>query len=161
MALAGHLSRDEGLLLLHWGGGLLSNLDVLLGGGREVRLVDRGGGGCGGCGRRGRGARGLATAEHLLGLGSVVSHELLGHLGSVGGVRAGEALELFSLGADNVLCILNVVVDQLLVGGVDQGHGKEEGGGNERKTPVWNNLNEPVRQERADGDLEENEQGVS
>lgn len=154
MALAGHLSRDEGFLLLHGGSGLLCNLDVLLRGGREVRFVHRGGGRRGRGRGRGRGARGLATAEHLLGLGSVVSHKLLGHLSGVGGVCTGDALELFSLGANNILCILNVVIDQLLVGGVDQGHSKEEGGGNERKAPVWDDLDEPVRQESADGNLD-------
>lgn len=146
-----HLSRDERLLLLlDRGSGLLSNLDVLLRGSREVGLVDRG------CrlGGRGGGGGSLTTAEHLLGLSSVVAHELLGHLGGVGGVGASNLLELLSLGVDNVLRILKVVVDQLLVGGVDQGHSKEEGGGNERKTPVWNNLNEPVREEGANGDLE-------
>lgn len=152
--LIGHLSRDKGLLLLHGGGRLfLSNLDVLLRGSREVRLVHSGGSGRGGRG----GARGLATAEHFLCLGSVITHELLGHLGSVSSVGAGQTLELRGLGVDNFLRILKVVVDQLLVGGVDQGHGEQEGGGDECKTPVWDNLNKPVGEESANRNLGEHE----
>lgn len=154
MTLVGHLSRNEGLLLLDGGSGFLGDLDVLLRGSREVGLVDRGGG-------LGDGARGLAAAKHLLGLGGVVSHKLLGHLGSLGGVGTGHALELLSLGVDNVLGILKVVVDQLLVGGVDQGHGEEQGGSNESETPVRDNLNEPVREEGTSADLETHEKRVS
>lgn len=88
-----------------------------------------------------------------MGLGGVVSHKLLGGLGGVGCVGTGNLLKLLSLGIDNILGVLKVVVDQLLVGGVDEGYGEEEGGGKERKTPVRDNLDEPVGEECADADL--------
>lgn len=66
---------------------------------------------------------------------------------------ASDLSELLSLGGDNVLCVLNVVVDQLLVGGVDQRHGEQEGGGEKRESPVRNDLNEPVGEEGTEGNL--------
>lgn len=73
---------------------------------------------------------------------------------------AGNLLKLLSLSIDNILRILNMVVDQLLVGGVDQGHGEEKGGRNERKTPVWDDLNKPVREEGAGADLKTREESA-
>lgn len=134
----GNLGNLRSLVLLHGG------LELLLRSGGEVGLLDLLGRGLG---------RGLATTQHLLSLGGVISHKTLGKLGGVSSVGSGYLLELVGLSLDKVLRILEVVVDKLLVRGVDQGDGEEEGGGEEGKTPVGNNLDEPVRQESANSDL--------
>lgn len=157
------LSSNQGLLLgvlLHSRLGHVERLlDVLLGGGREVGVIERADGlrldGRRGRSRaRGLGAGGLVALEQLLSLGGVVSHVLLGNLSGLGGVSASNLPELLGLGGDNVLCVLNVVVDQLLVRGVDQRHGEQEGSREKRETPVWNDLNEPVGEEGAEGNLQ-------
>lgn len=129
--------------------------EVLLRGRREIRLLERASrlADRGGRLRGGRRSIGLATTEHLLRLGGVVAHKLLGHLGGVGRVRTSNFLELLGLSADDVLRVLEVSVDQLLVGGVDERNSEEQGGSKQGKTPVWDDLNEPVREEGADGDL--------
>lgn len=132
--------------------GGLGRLEVLLRGSREIRVLHsggRGGGRCSACGR----SRGLAATEQLLSLGGVVAHVLLGNLGSLGSVGAGKLSKLFGLCSHNVLGVLKVVVDQLLVGRVDQRHSEQEGGGEERKSPVWDDLHEPVGEEGAKGNL--------
>lgn len=57
--------------------------------------------------------------------------------------------KLLGLGSHDVLRILKVVVDQLLVGGVDQGHREQKSGGEQRESPVRDDLNEPVGEESA------------
>lgn len=105
-------------------------------------------------GRLGGDVRGSRVAsEHRLSLGSVVAHVLLGDLGGVRGVLAGNLAELSSLGVDNVRGLLEVVVDELLVAGVDQ-RDKEEGGrGNQSKAPVGDNLDQVVGEEGSDTSL--------
>lgn len=158
-----YLGRDEGLLLLDNGlmngrsrkRRLLGSPDVLLRGGREVGVPDAAGrlsGRSGGLGGGGTG-RGLTTTEQLLGLGAVVAEILLGDLRSLARVRGGNPPELLGLGVDDTLRVLNVVVDQLLVGGVDQRHGEDEGGADKGESPVRDDLNEPVRKEGANGNL--------
>lgn len=103
-------------------------LDVLLRGSREIGVPNRADGlrlDRGGSRGRSLGAGGLVALEQLLSLRRVVSHVLLGEFGGLGSVGTSNLSELLRLGGDNVLCVLNVVVDQLLVGGVDQGHGEQ------------------------------------
>lgn len=132
-------------LAVHGGSRLLMALEVLLRSSREVALSNSGL-------RTGNlGGRGSAT-EHLLSLGGVVTHELLGGLGSVGGVGGGGLAKLLGLGTNELLGILKVVVDKLLVANVDQGYGEEKSGGKEGESPVGNNLDEPVGEESAQAD---------
>jgi hypothetical protein len=133
-------------LVVHGGSRLLMALEVLLRSSREVALSNSGL-------RTGNlGGRGAAT-EHLLSLGGVVTHELLGGLGSVGGVGGGGLAKLLGLGTNQLLGILKVVVDKLLVANVDQGCGEEKSGGEEGESPVGNNLDKPVGEEGAQADL--------
>lgn len=60
---------------------------------------------------------------------------------------AGELLDLISLLVDNVGGIGDVVVDELLVGLVDERCKEEDGGGDEGKTPQWDDLDQVVRGE--------------
>lgn len=127
-------------------GRVLLSLEVLLGSSREIRLGNSGlSADLGGC---------RAATDELLGLGSVVAHVLLGELGGVRSVSSSNHLELLSLGVENLGGILNVVVDELLVGSVDQREGEEHGGAKEGESPVGNNLDEPVREEGRDGNLQ-------
>lgn len=146
--LDGRLGRALG------GQGRLLDLEVLLRGGGEVAVLNSRGGRSGWSGR-GRGSlrRGGAAPDHLLGLGGVVADILLGDLSGTGGVGAGGLAKLLSLGVNDLLGVLKVVVDKLLVGSVDQRGGEDDGGADERETPVRDDLNEPVREECADADL--------
>lgn len=136
--------------LSHRGG--LGRLEVLLRGSREIRVLHSAGGGGGWCSACGR-SRGLTATEQLLSLGGVVAHVLLGNLGGLGSVGTGNLSKLLGLCSHNVLGVLQVVVDQLLVGRVNQRNSEQEGGGEERKSPVWDNLHEPVGEEGAKGNL--------
>ena len=133
-------------LLLALDGRLFVGLELVGRGGREVRVSNGG--------LRADLGRGRSAAEHGLGLGSVVTHVLLGQLGGMGGMLASDLSELVGLSINDVGRLLQVLVDKLLVGGVDQGGGEEGGGCNESKAPVRDNLDEPVGEEGADADLE-------
>lgn len=101
--------------------------------------------------RRGRGSRRLrdclggAATEQRLSLGGTVSHVLLGELSSLRGMLASDLLELVGLGLNDAGNLLQVLVDHLLVCLVDKRSHKGKGGGHEGETPVWNNLDQPVR----------------
>ncbi len=121
--------------------------DVLLGDCGEIGVMVL----LGGLGSRLGGCR--PATQHLLGHGGVVAHILLGDLGRVGGVLASDFADLAGLGRYNVRRLLNVVVDELLVCRVDERHQEEHGRGNQGKTPVWDDLDEVVREEGGDAGL--------
>lgn len=66
---------------------------------------------------------------------------------------AGQLLELRGLGIDDVGRLPQVVVNELLVGGVDERDEEEQSGADERETPVGHNLDEVVRDEGSDTSL--------
>ena len=125
----------EGSLLFRSRGGLLLGGDGEIGG--PILLV----------GGRGHAGIGRATADDLLGLGGVVTHVLLGELGSVGGVLLGDGPQLGGLGVDDVARLLQVAVDELLVGGVDERSEEDDGGGDQGEAPVRDNLDQEVGEE--------------
>lgn len=141
------MNRLKRLLLLQ--DGLLLE-EVALRSGGEVGLLRNdlrnrlGGGGLGG---------GSLATDHLLGLGGVVTGVLLGDLSGIGSVLAGNAAQLLGLRVDHIRSVLQVVVDKLLVGGVDERSKECDGRGNESKSPVGNNLDQVVRQESSSGNL--------
>ena len=95
----------------------------------------------------------LALADHVLSLGSVVTDVLLGDLGGLGSVLAGNAAQLLGLRVNHIRGLLQVVVNQLLVGGVNE-RGKEgDGGCDESQAPVGNNLDQVVREECRESNL--------
>lgn len=132
-------------LLLALDDGLLVGLELVGGSSGEVRVSNSG--------LRAHLWGGRSTTEHGLGLGSVVTHVLLGQLGGMGSVLAGDLAELVSLSINDVGRLLQLLVNELLVGGVDQGNSEEGGGGDQSKAPVWDNLDKPVGKEGADADL--------
>lgn len=140
--------------------GLGLAVDVTGGGSGEVGLLH------GGLGLVGRGGgelllllgglgRGGAAAEDALGLCRVVAHVLLGEVGHVGGVLAGGGAELSRLLVDDVRGVLELLVDDLLVHGVDGGHGEGDGGAEDGEGPVGDDLDEEVRDEGNDKGLRE------
>lgn len=88
-----------------------------------------------------------AATNQLLGLGRVVPNILLCGLGGSRSVMAGELLDLFGLLVDDMGGILDVVIDELLVGLVDEWGKEEDGGRDERHAPKWDNLDQVVRDE--------------
>jgi len=147
------LGGDHGGLLL----GIRDNrlgLDVGFGSSREVLLLDGGADVGGSLGGRGGGASGLgrggAAAEELLSLGSVVTHVLLGDVGGLGGVLAGDGAELVRLLGDDLAGAVELGVNEFLVGGVQEGDHEESSSGDQGKAPEGNDLDEVVGDEGAD-----------
>lgn len=67
----------------------------------------------------------------------------------MGGVLTGKLLDLFGLLVDNARNLSKEVVDDLLVGLVDEWRNKENRGSDESETPEWNKLDQIVRDERS------------
>lgn len=87
----------------------------------------------------------LATAlNQSLGLGSVVTYILLSDLGGLLSVLLGNGAELSGLGIDNLAGVLQLVVNELLVGSVDERGEKDDSGADDGETPVWDDLDEVV-----------------
>ena len=92
--------------------------------------------------RRSRAA--TSTTDVFLGLGAVVSSVRFDSLMSTGGVVASEVLKLIGLGVGDFGGVLNVMIDEILVGHVDQGAHVDARDCDEGQAPEWNYLDEPV-----------------
>jgi hypothetical protein len=68
-------------------------------------------------------------------------------------VLAGHLAQLASLSVDDVRCLLDLAVDELLVRGVDERDSEEGGGADQCETPVRNDLDEPVGDKRSEEGL--------
>lgn len=153
-----HLSSNQRLLLGNsrhlgdLGGGVGGGL---LGGGNG--LLGRGGGELGSLGLLlggdGGGSGGGAATHHLLNLAGVVASVLLAESSNLVGLLLGSGAQLSSLGVDGVAGSLEVLVDELLVGGVDEGNEEGEGGAENGKAPVGDELDEEVGDEGSDAGL--------
>ena len=128
-------------------GRLLGDLELVLRGRGEVGILEVG------LGRHGLGGAGAGATDQGLGLGGVVTHVLLGEQSSLLGVLLGDGAQLGSLVVDHIVGLLEVVVDELLVGGVDQRNGEGEGSAEQCETPVGNDLDEVVREEGTNSSL--------
>lgn len=137
------LRNDEFLGHLAFGLGDLVKLRLLGGGSRELRLLRRSNGGGLLGSHRGRGGSTTAT-EHLLDLASVVTSVLLAHGSQLVSLLLGNASDLSSLGVNSIGGGLKVLVDQLLVGGVNQRNEKGNRGGNDGEAPVGNKLDKVI-----------------
>jgi hypothetical protein len=116
---------------------------------RDVLLLDRSGFGLGDGGRN----RAASATNHLLSLGCIFSCILLCGLGGSGSMVAGEFLDLLGLGVDDVGCVLDVVVNQLLVRLVDERGEEDDRGGDQGEAPEWDDLDQVVREESANKGL--------
>lgn len=99
----------------------------------------------------GRSATGVAN--QLLRLGRVVSNVLLGGIGRASSMVAGNLLDLLSLLVDDVGDVGKVVVDELLVGLVEEGAEEDGRGRDQGKTPERNDLDKEVGEEGAEESL--------
>lgn len=66
---------------------------------------------------------------------------------------AGELLDLLGLGVDDVGCVLDVVVDELLVRLVDERGEEDDRGTDQGEAPEWDDLDEVVGEESANEGL--------
>jgi hypothetical protein len=66
---------------------------------------------------------------------------------------AGELLDLLGLGVDDVGCVLDVVVDELLVRLVDERGEEDDRGGDQGEAPEWDDLDQVVGEESANEGL--------
>lgn len=87
------------------------------------------------------------TAQHLLDLASVVTSVLLTHGSKMVSLLLSDAANLSSLGVDCLRRILDLLVNELLVGGVDKRDQESYSGADNSETPVGNELDEEVGEE--------------
>ena len=66
---------------------------------------------------------------------------------------AGDLSKLLTLGVDDIAGLLQVVVDELLVCLVNEGCKEDDGGGDQGKAPVRDNLDKPVGEKSTNGGL--------
>lgn len=95
------------------------------------------------------------VAHHLLSLGGIVGDGSLGDLSGMAGVVSSDLLDLNSLLVGDAGSVAHVVVDEVLVGAVDQWSQEEGGSTNQREAPEWNDLDEVVGDERGKENLKE------
>ena len=138
--------NDGRLGLIHGHNGEVGPIHVLAGRSREVGRLD------------GRLLLRLlvmvaGALDQGLGLGRVVAHVLLGHLGGVLGALLGNRAELGRLSANNLAGVLELGVNELLVGGVDEWGEEDDRGGDDGQAPVGDDLDEVVRDKSSEGGL--------
>jgi hypothetical protein len=66
----------------------------------------------------------------------------------------GNVLELAGLSVDHVCNVLDLLVNDLTVLDVDQGSNESDCGSDESQSPEWNKVNEAIRDESGEEDLE-------
>jgi hypothetical protein len=74
-------------------------------------------------------------------------------LGGLLGVLLGNRAELGRLSANNLAGVLELGVNELLVGGVDERGEEDDRGGDDSQAPVGDDLDEVVRDESSEGGL--------
>jgi hypothetical protein len=135
------LGRSGGGVLGRGGGVVLLNGSTweLLGGGlADVALVD------GGL---------LGTTNVFLSEAHVLRGRLAGSLHGLVGVLGGDFAELLGLLVGDLGGVVEVGVNELLVGDVDQRSEVDDAGGNEKKAPLGSDLDEEVADDGSEGGL--------
>lgn len=64
--------------------------------------------------------------------------------------------QLLGLAANEVGTLIHILIDELLVGGVNEGCQKQDSRSNQSKTPVGNNLGQEIGEESGSGSLDSN-----
>lgn len=90
----------------------------------------------------------------------VVSNVLLGGFGSTSGVVASQLTNLLGLLVCDIGSLGDIVVDNLLVGLVDEWCNEGDDGGKESQTPEWNKLDQEVGDEGSEESLEMSARGL-
>lgn len=91
--------------------------------------------------------------QHRLSLGGVVTHVLLGNLSGLRSVLAGDLAQLLGLAVQDVGAFLHIVVDELLVRGIEEGSQEQSSSSNQGKAPVRNNLDKVVGDQSSNASL--------
>lgn len=133
--------------------------------GMDRLLRDRGLGSLGFLSRRGReinrgllggGGSKVVAAQNLSDLSGVVSSILLADGSEMVGLLLSSISNLGSLGIDGIGSSLELLVDKLLVLGVDQGGQEGNGGSDDGKDPVGQHLDQEARDEGSDASSSRN-----
>lgn len=146
------LCGDQGLVLRFQSVGCLldrgGSLEILLRRGGEILTLVGGGVNLRGfCGGNRRGGATTSIANILLSLGRVVPNILLCGISGARSVVASELLDLLGLLVDNIGGVGDVVIDELLVGFVNERSHEQDRRGDESKTPQWDDLDQVVGEE--------------
>lgn len=99
------------------------------------------------------GRRATLATQHLLDLAGVVAGVLLTQGGDLLSLLLGDTSDLGSLSLNDVASVLEMLIDQLLIGDVDQREHEGEHGANDSKTPIRDQLGKVVADEGEDGGL--------
>jgi hypothetical protein len=99
--------------------------------------------------RRWRLSLGFGAANVLLSLLAVLSGVGLDGLGSTRGVVARDVLDLLCLVVENAREVVNLLVDDLPVGNVDQWGKVCDSDGDQSNAPEWSELDEDVSSKRS------------
>lgn len=89
----------------------------------------------------------LGAAHRFLGFGDIALGGARGRLIGPVAVVSGQIADLRGLLGDDLLGVGDVVVDEVLVGDVDERGEVDDGGGDESQAPVWGDLDEEVGEE--------------
>ena len=92
-------------------------------------------------------ARRSLSLEEILDLAAVVADVLLADVGNLLHLLGSNALDLGSLAVNELGSVVDLLIDELLVRGVDQRHNEGNGSTNKGKSPEGNELNKVVRDE--------------
>lgn len=85
------------------------------------------------------------AADVLACLGCVVGRILFHGVGGASGMLTSQVFDLVCLGIHNVGSVCNLVVNDFLVGDVDEGSQVQNRGTDQGETPKRNNLDQPIR----------------
>lgn len=156
LAVLASLGGDQRFLLLqctgHSSHRRRGGLEVLSGCYREVGALVLGGSLLFGLVWRGGAA--ASIANQLLCFGRVVADILLSGIGGASSVVAGDLSHLLGLLVDDARGIVEVVVNELLVGLVDKRAEEQDRGRDKGKAPEGNHLNQEVGDEGTEEGLE-------
>lgn len=95
-----------------------------------------------------------AAANVLLSLVAVLAHVLFHDTGGMGGTLFRKVLELVGLGADDLLQVVNLLIDDLTVADVHERSEVSHGHGDDGQTPKGNESDEPVASEGSSESLD-------
>lgn len=148
-------SRLGDLLLESCGGGNLGSrlrLDGVLSRRRgELGLLDDRGSGLGGL--LNLLARTMVASEEVMDLAAVVAGVLLANGRNLLHLLRGNISDLSGLRVDELRGVVELLINKLLVGGVNQRNKENDSGANNSKAPVGNELDKVVRNEGSDKSL--------
>lgn len=95
----------------------------------------------------------VSATKQFLDFVGVVASILLAQGGDLVHLLGSNIADLVSLGIDNLGGVVDLRIDELLVGSINQGHEEDDGGADNGKAPVGNELDQEVGDESSDASL--------